>query len=37
VHEGGWQVVKAGEGIRFIPPDRELIRRSRAPSRFWAA
>ena len=22
VHEGGWQVVKAGEGYRFIAPDR---------------
>src|SRR5205814_1406035 len=22
VHEGGWQVVRAGEGVKFIPPDR---------------
>ncbi|HVH62948.1 MAG TPA: DUF222 domain-containing protein [Candidatus Dormibacteraeota bacterium] len=31
VHEGGWQVVKVGESLRFVPPDREIIRRSRAP------
>jgi Domain of unknown function (DUF222) len=37
VHEGGWQIVKAGEGIRFIPPDREVIRRSRGPDWYWAA
>ena len=37
VHEGGWQVVKAGEGVRFIPPDRVIARRSRAPGMAWAA
>ncbi len=37
VHEGGWRVVKSGEAIRWIPPDRELIRRNRAPGRGWAA
>src|SRR5579864_4374334 len=26
VHEGGWQVVKAGGGVRFIPPD-SVVRR----------
>ena len=36
VHEGGWQVVRAGEGVRFIPPDR-VIARSRAPGMRWAA
>jgi hypothetical protein len=37
VHEGGWQVVKAGEGNRFIPPDRVIARRTRAPGMRWAA
>jgi len=22
VHEGGWQVLRVGEEVRFIPPDR---------------
>jgi Domain of unknown function (DUF222) len=22
VHEGGWQIIKAGDGLKFIPPDR---------------
>jgi hypothetical protein len=37
VHEGGWQVVKAGEGVKFIPPDREIARRARGPGMRWAA
>ena len=32
VHEGGWQVVKSGQGFRFIPPETEVMRRLR-----WAA
>ncbi len=31
VHEGGWQVVRAGEGVKFIPPDRVIARRARGP------
>ena len=37
VHEGGWQVVKAGAGYRFIPPDRVIVRRARGPGMRWAA
>ena len=37
VHEGGWQVVKAGGGFQFIPPDREIARRARGPGMRWAA
>jgi hypothetical protein len=37
VHEGGWQVVKAGDGVRFIPPDHVIARRARAPGMCWAA
>ncbi len=29
VHEGGWQVVKVGDEVRFIPPDRVIARRVR--------
>jgi hypothetical protein len=29
VHEGGWQVVKAAHGFRFIPPERVVMRRLR--------
>jgi hypothetical protein len=29
VHEGGWQVVKAGERLEFIPPDRPAMVRRR--------
>ena len=36
-HEGGWQVVKAGDELRFIPPDRVLARRVRGPGIRWAA
>jgi hypothetical protein len=37
VHEGGWQVIKAGEGVKFIRPDRVIARRIRAPGMRWAA
>ncbi len=37
VHEGGWQVVRAGEGYKFIPPDRVIARRARGPGMRWAA
>ena len=37
VHEGQWQVVKANDSIQWIPPERDLIRRTRAPGRYWAA
>ena len=26
VHEGGWQVVRAGEGLQFVPPERDWIK-----------
>jgi Domain of unknown function (DUF222)/HNH endonuclease len=34
VHEGGWQVIRAGAGIRFIPPDHVVRRMARGPG--WA-
>lgn len=37
VHEGGWQVVKAGEGVKFIPPDHVIARRARALGMRWVA
>jgi hypothetical protein len=37
VHEGGWQVVKAGREFRFQPPDRVVFRRARGPGVRWAA
>jgi hypothetical protein len=37
VHEGGWQVVRAGDEVRFIPPDRVSPRRVRGPGVRWAA
>ena len=37
VHEGGWQVVKAGREFRFLPPDRFVMRRARGRGRRWAA
>ena len=37
VHEGGWQVVRAGREFRFIPPDRVVMRRARGPGQRWAA
>jgi hypothetical protein len=37
VHEGGWQVVKAGREFRFVPPERVVISRARGPGVRWAA
>ena len=37
VHEGGWQVIKVGREFRFVPPDRVVFRRARAPGMRWAA
>ena len=37
VHEGGWQVVKAGWEFRFLPPEQVVMRRARAPGIRWAA
>jgi len=37
VHEGGWQVVKAGREFRFLPPDRVVMRRARGLGYRWAA
>jgi len=37
VHEGEWQVVKAADGVRFIPPDRVIARRARGPGMRWVA
>jgi hypothetical protein len=37
VHEGGWQVVKAGKELRFLPPERLPFRRARGPGVRWAA
>jgi len=37
VHEDGWQVVKAAQGFRFIPPERVVMRRIRGSPVRWAA
>jgi uncharacterized protein DUF222 len=37
VHEGGWQVVLAGERVEFIPPDTPAMIRRRWGERRWAA
>jgi hypothetical protein len=37
VHEGGWQVIKAGRTFSFLPPDRVVMRRARGPGYRWAA
>jgi hypothetical protein len=37
VHEGEWQVVKAGSEFKFIPPERVMLRRARFPAKRWAA
>ena len=38
VHDGGWQVVKVGKEIKFIPPEHVVMRRARGPGRMrWAA
>jgi hypothetical protein len=37
VHEGGWQVIKSGREFKFLPPERMVMRRARAPGMRWAA
>ena len=37
LHEGGWQVVLAGERVEFIPPDTPAMTRRRWGERRWAA
>ena len=37
VHEGGWQVVRAAEAVKFIPPDRVVRRRALLPGMSRAA
>src|SRR5216684_1289594 len=37
VHEGGWQVIKAGREFKFLPPERVVMRRARGPGYRWAA
>jgi hypothetical protein len=37
VHEGEWQVLKAGSQFKFIPPERVMVRRAPFPARRWAA
>ncbi len=37
VHEGGWQVIKAGREFRFLPPERVVMKRARGPGVRWAA
>ena len=37
VHEGGWQVIKAGREFRFLPPERVVMKRTRGPGVRWAA
>jgi uncharacterized protein DUF222/HNH endonuclease len=37
VHEGGWQVVRAGREFRFVPPERVVMRKARGPGIRWAA
>jgi hypothetical protein len=36
VHEGGWQVIRAGDRLEFVPPDRPVMVRRRWGER-WAA
>ena len=37
VHEGGWQIVRAAQGFKFIPPERVVLRRMRGSPVRWAA
>ena len=37
VHEGGWQVVKAGAGYEFVAPDTPIVTRRRWGESRWAA
>ena len=31
VHEGGWQVLRSAAGLRFVPPERQVMHAARAP------
>ena len=37
VHEGGWQVVKSAQGLKFVPPESVVMRRLRGSPVRWAA
>src|SRR5258706_666483 len=37
VHEGGWQVIKVGREVRFLVPDRGVMRTVRGSRMRWAA
>ena len=37
VHEGGWQVILAGDRVEFVPPDTPVFSRRRWGERRWAA
>jgi hypothetical protein len=37
LHEGGWQLILAGERLEFIPPDTPAMTRRRWGERRWAA
>lgn len=37
VHEGGWQVLMAGERVEFMPPESPVMFRRRWGERRWAA
>src|SRR6267143_146935 len=37
VHEGGWQVVRVGDKVNFIPPERPALTRRRWGEERWAA
>ena len=37
VHEGGWQVLKINRELRFVPPERVVMRQARGPGLRWAA
>jgi len=37
VHEGGWQVVRVGDKVNFIPPERPVLTRRRWGEERWAA
>ena len=36
VHEGGWQVIRAGDDLQFVPPERLSVF-ARGPDSSWAA
>src|SRR5256884_4360298 len=37
VHEGGWKVIRAGDSVKFIAPERVVPHRVRGPGMRWAA